>query len=278
MLGSRRLLGFTLIELLVVIAIIALLVAILLPSLQNARELSRQARCKTNLKNVGTGLNMYFADYSEWQPPYCVNTFTDPAFFQDPSVNRDPWGSNSSGQGTVIRHYWSDRLAQYCDSSFVRSEKTGVHEYAGGQRYARYLDCPSQNKLYWEYADYGVDLHFKYWTYWKTYEPGWAAFHTGDNVIANSTSVRFRPSRYVSVDQYCYAMDSGGYLGFNGWATYYVVNDLVKSKLPHGNKRQVDVLYMSGRVSHWDADFLVQLPTPQYYAKYPFIDSSVFGN
>jgi prepilin-type N-terminal cleavage/methylation domain-containing protein len=59
----RRGVAFTLIELLVVIAIIAILVGILLPSLKNARELSRTAVCMANFKQIGTGFTAYAIDY-----------------------------------------------------------------------------------------------------------------------------------------------------------------------------------------------------------------------
>ncbi len=66
---SPRPSGFTLIEVLVVVAIIALLLSILLPSLNGAREQAKAVACSSNLKQITTGLAMYRNDNRGSLPP-----------------------------------------------------------------------------------------------------------------------------------------------------------------------------------------------------------------
>jgi prepilin-type N-terminal cleavage/methylation domain-containing protein len=104
--------GFTLIELLVVVAIIALLIAILLPSLGKARELSNRSVCAANLRGTSQSMNVYASDNQDAYPIILSKptTWTLTGFGTANSSSPDTTLNNifnqNGGLGSVTQNLW----------------------------------------------------------------------------------------------------------------------------------------------------------------------------
>jgi prepilin-type N-terminal cleavage/methylation domain-containing protein len=120
--------GFTLIELLVVIAIIAILIALLLPSVQQGREAARRTQCRNNLKQIGLAIHNYESSFGMVPPSVCASLTTTV------TGNNGGW----SIHGRILPYLDQDNLLDLVDPTIAWDFQMAI----SGVKISTYA-CPS---------------------------------------------------------------------------------------------------------------------------------------
>jgi prepilin-type N-terminal cleavage/methylation domain-containing protein/prepilin-type processing-associated H-X9-DG protein len=183
--------GFTLVELLVVIGIIALLISILLPSLNKARETANRAKCASNLHQIGLAILLYQNENQQLSPRTIMDLSGAPTPIWGTATQvpgtADPFGTPNEGANNVSASFFLlARIEQLTPAVFI---------------------CPSSNAEAWDFG--GGANSAQNWTDWNgTTGIGKNLSYSYENPFASNTAI------------------SNGWQLKNPDATYAVASDL----------------------------------------------------
>jgi prepilin-type N-terminal cleavage/methylation domain-containing protein/prepilin-type processing-associated H-X9-DG protein len=166
---ASKLRAFTLIELLVVVAIIALLISILLPSLQAAREQAKAVVCGQKLRDLSNGMALYFAEFDEWIPGTNTSGVSIRSVvgvyqaYDDPQVTLQNWDwiTPVMRMNLELPALWEERWGDIIENFSCPSQRTKGYMWPSSnvnKRHRAYF-----NSREWTGISYLMPAPFQWW-------------------------------------------------------------------------------------------------------------------
>lgn len=201
----RRRAAFTLIEVLVVVAIIALLVAIMMPSLRQAREQAKVTMCVANLNTIGKAASAYIINEKDKFP----FTYGTPDRFSQP-----PWFSSyfgGNGSATYGAEWTADRkpLNKY----IYKSKLSSVNPPAYTDGPLQVFKCPSDDGARWNQTPTSglqevVTCYQEIGTSYDQISTWW--YYIEDWEVSHSSGINEAKRKWQIVDRYVPIMRKKG--------------------------------------------------------------------
>lgn len=201
---------FTLIELLIVIAIIAIVAAILLPSLVAAKQAAYRTVCVSNIKQIGAAQFMYVEDWTHFTPPKHL--------------------TDESGTIVAFRGYtWDDFLSSYLETNLTDAEKEEdpLRSRSLGNNI---LECPGHEWKQPRRGGYKRSYAMNSGRGWKTYR---GIVNTGNGWVAGLGDID-DPDKTILMSEMSRSRQS---VGDTSTTSFYLKTDPMRNTLGPINHR-----------------------------------------